>query len=1191
MPTAIGVEPTNCPPVSIGGGQAVVGPSSLTGVGVVSFEPPMHTAAGVEPTKCPPMPESIRATGAGQAVVEPPMPTAIGVEHLSSYPAHLPLPPAQPFVPTPILLPMPQPLYELPPSEDPPITGSRIGRPGWQFDLEYMQRLGMPRTLLQELADGVRMNFNTLPEPYFRKNHGSASRGFREQEIVHKDLLRLYSLGKVSDLCNVRPAVTNPLGLVIKGAKVRTVLDASISKVNDCQSLIFFPLPTARDIVSQLSPGCWVAKLDCADAYLMVPLHPSEAGYFGVRCPLTERYFQYDYLPFGSRNAGPRFCMLMEQIVKAIEREWRRYGIVAKIGNFSDDSWCIAETKSMCEAALAVACSVFQRAGLYVKPSKVIPGSQCQEIIGVVFDTVESVLTITKDRRQQLVAAIEELLSESGSTMGVFETLVGRLTFVQCAVDGLGPGMQSLYPHLPQGTHASAFSELLPGLRRRGYQQRRLHLSDDATLALNSIRKKLELSPSRRMHIDAGTGTYYLWDSRSATSVRAQVEIDTDASGLHGWGIRWMNIGDTRAGRWNSAWLDKHINLKELYCLVISLRWWGKRWQREGLSRVLAHCDNTVTVSCVNKLRSPSSELCRLCAEINRLCQLYGLEVVAVHKPGYLNTVPDALSRGTLAPASEVFTLSRCGIANLCNRLCIRGKVRTLDFTTDGPEEIRVHAQRGAVIVGFAPHRMAVQTLKELLVIRRDFPAMKIAVCMSGHTYKFLAEIWGSLPRYFEMRPLWRTGTHRVLKSPKLDDEHGPGQDVLVQRSAFRVVVLTFRGSGQAKIVNGDRAVCAGNRCVLCDQGGGELLACTRCARSAHRSCLGLSRTAFVLGNYTCAECRVDVAVTPSARSATGFREAAEYINTVLAVNRESSTLRGYRTALNHLKKFEDSHDVSSLPMDPEFAKLAFSRLALDGHSMNVLSGIRTTVSRWHEVHGYLDPFSDDQLLELWSALKRDRGKPVKHHAEMPYQRFVELVEWLVRRGKATDIRDAVAICLGYMGFRRHSEICGRKVEPDFDRGFRLCDIDVSKMDRTRCFIRATKVDTMGKGATCVISSSTNSGINFRSLVLQLFSCMGITQAEAAISEAPLIQSLGRDGLFTGRRFRVDQRFKLLQQQQNPSAEVFTIHCTRVGGASHAINSGIDADLGKAHGVWTSDAFWLYARSNEQRRLTVTSCM
>ena len=518
--------------------------------------------------------------------------------------------------------------------------------------------------------------------------------------------------------------------------------------------------------------------------------------------------------------------------------------------------------------------------------------------------------------------------------------------------------------------------------------------------------------------------------------------------------------------------------------------------------------------------------------------------------------------------------------------------MKPLDFSVHGPESFRVHAQKGSVMVGFIPHRMAMRVLRELLVLRRDYPNMEVAVCIPGHTYTMLAEMWGSLPRYYHQQSLWSKGMHRVLKSPRLDDEHG-ARDAIVQQSPFRIVVLTLRGSGPGRspIARVDQNVCAGNRCELCNQAGGNLLACSRCARSAHRTCLGFSRTAFVLGNYTCSECRVDAAITPSTKSAAGFREAAEYINSVLAVNRESSTLRGYQTALNHLSRFEESHDCSALPMDPEFAKLAFSRLALDGHSMNVLSGIRTTVSRWHEVHGHLDPFADEQLLELWNALKRDRGKPVKHHAEMPHQRFVELIEWLVRRGRATDIRDAVALCLGYMGFRRHSEICGRKVEPSFDRGFRLCDIDVSAIDRTRCFIRATKVDTMGRGATCVISSFTESGINFRSLVLELFSRMGMSQAEAASSEAPLIQSLGRDGRFTGRRFRMDQRFKLLQKQQNPSAEVFTIHCTRVGGASHAINSGIDADLGKAHGIWTSNAFWLYARSNEQRRLTVTSCM
>ena len=122
---------------------------------------------------------------------------------------------------------------------------------------------------------------------------------------------------------------------------------------------------------------------------------------------------------------------------------------------------------------------------------------------------------------------------------------------------------------------------------------------------------------------------------------------------------------------------------------------------------------------------------------------------MAVHKPGYLNTIPDALSRGMLAPTSDVFSLSRSGVANLCNRLCIRGNVKPLDFSVHGPESFRVHAQKGSVMVGFIPHRMAMRVLRELLVLRRDYPNMEVAVCIPGYTYTMLAEMWGSLPRYY----------------------------------------------------------------------------------------------------------------------------------------------------------------------------------------------------------------------------------------------------------------------------------------------------------------------------------------------------------------------------------------------------------------------------------------------------------
>ena len=107
-----------------------------------------------------------------------------------------------------------------------------------------------------------------------------------------------------------------------------------------------------------------------------------------------------------------------------------------------------------------------------------------------------------------------------------------------------------------------------------------------------------------------------------------------------------------------------------------------------------------------------------------------------------------------------------------------------------------------------------------------------------------------------------------------------------------------------------------------------------------------------------------------------------------------------------------------------------------------------------------------------------------------------------------------------------------------------------------------------------------------------LFHLMGMTSQQAAQSEAPLIQSLDKQGNFTGRWLQCDQCFKTLQCQIfGPDAEVYTIHCLQVGGCSHALNSGVPNELGKAHGIWTSDAYWIYARFHEDARLQVTACM
>lgn len=376
---------------------------------------------------------------------------------------------------------------------------------------------------------------------------------------------------------------------------------------------------------------------------------------------------------------------------------------------------------------------------------------------------------------------------------------------------------------------------------------------------------------------------------------------------------------------------------------------------------------------------------------------------------------------------------------------------------------------------------------------------------------------------------------------------------------------------------------------MCCNLDAGPLLTCILCGSSWHHACLGLPQTSFPFEDFRCADCRLSECGAGRMPSLQG---AAEFVNDLLARAREPSTLAGYRTAMNHLKSFQTKHNISVLPMSPRLAQVIFASLIMEGKTFSVLKGIRTTVGCWHSAHDLPGPFDAFEMHQFWSAVKRRLKTSVTHHREFPYERFVTMVRVLLARRTKASIRDALWLCLGYMGFSRHSEIAGRKQDDHFERGYRLCDMDISALDRTKCFVRASKVDPTGNGAYRVIASATASGINVQELLRVLFRLMGMTSQQAARSEDPLIQSLDKQGNFTGRRLRCDQRFKTLQRQIfGPDAEVYTIHCLRVGGCSHALNSGVPHELGKAHGIWTSDAYWIYARFHEDARLQVTACM
>lgn len=119
--------------------------------------------------------------------------------------------------------------------------------------------------------------------------------------------------------------------------------------------------------------------------------------------------------------------------------------------------------------------------------------------------------------------------------------------------------------------------------------------------------------------------------------------ITSDASG-YGGGVWWRHerahYGFTPEQR--RGHLGVSANLRELYMVPWILRRWGPRLRGK---RVLFRLDNGASVGAINKGGSAAPAVNALLIAIHRVCQEFGIHLVARHLPGEDNPLADALSR------------------------------------------------------------------------------------------------------------------------------------------------------------------------------------------------------------------------------------------------------------------------------------------------------------------------------------------------------------------------------------------------------------------------------------------------------------------------------------------------------------------------------------------------------------------
>jgi hypothetical protein len=138
---------------------------------------------------------------------------------------------------------------------------------------------------------------------------------------------------------------------------------------------------------------------------------------------------------------------------------------------------------------------------------------------------------------------------------------------------------------------------------------------------------------------------------------RPDLIITTDASEW-GWGA-WLQIDQdtiSTSGRFPDEVATQSSNFRELTGIIMAILAFNHLVKGKA---VLIQSDNTTSIACVIKLRSPSEKLNNLTQYLVHLCQTLDMTVTAIHLAGKDNDLADYLSRfsetGDWATSTVVF--------------------------------------------------------------------------------------------------------------------------------------------------------------------------------------------------------------------------------------------------------------------------------------------------------------------------------------------------------------------------------------------------------------------------------------------------------------------------------------------------------------------------------------------------------
>ena len=352
----------------------------------------------------------------------------------------------------------------------------------------------------------------------------------------------------------------------------------------------------------------WLAKVDLADAYRIVPIRREDWKFLGIF--IEDEYYIDRMLPMGASSS----CQLFSRISDSLSWMFYRHSPVeAHIFNYLDDFLFVANSEQTCEEALCSFEKMCGAIGVPIAPHKTVRPVKQLVFLGIGIDAERLSMYIPSEKKEKMINKLQQFLAIKAPQVKKWQSLAGSLNHISQVI-------------LSSKIYLSSIYESLSGILSRRQDKRR-KISTEVKEDLEVWFRLLESPPERPFRVLDSSWSEY-------------PDIYTDASTSVGFGCMWGNMWF--AGTWPRG-KKCNIAVLELYPIYVVLSLITLQCSDMVVN---IYTDNQALTSVLNKLYCKDHVLRKLMRGIAGMCMRCNIHIVAHHISGELNVGADLLSRG-----------------------------------------------------------------------------------------------------------------------------------------------------------------------------------------------------------------------------------------------------------------------------------------------------------------------------------------------------------------------------------------------------------------------------------------------------------------------------------------------------------------------------------------------------------------